>query len=181
MERPENLETITFGAGCFWCTEAFFERIEGVTNVRSGYLGGHVLNPTYKQVCTGLTGHNEVSEVKFDPEVITLSELLNIFWDVHDPTTLNRQGGDVGTQYRSGIYFSNDEQKVVAEKSKLAAQSKFKDPIVTEILPTSLFYEAEDYHQDYFKNNPNQPYCRMINTKIKKFDANRAKDATKDR
>ena len=175
MEKSEKLETIMFGMGCFWCTEAFFERIEGVADVRSGYMGGHVLNPTYKQVCTGLTGHNEVSEVKFDPSVISLEELLGIFWEMHDPTTLNRQGNDVGTQYRSGIYFTNDEQKAIAEKSKTAAQPKFKNPIVTEILPTSTFYEAEDYHQDYFKNNPNAPYCRMISYKIQQYDAKKGR------
>ena len=179
MEKSEKLETITFGMGCFWCTEAFFERIDGVSDVRSGYMGGHILNPTYKQVCTGLTGHNEVSEVKYDPSVISLNELLDIFWQMHDPTTLNRQGNDVGTQYRSGIYFTNAKDKEIAVKSKAAAQPNFKDPIVTEILPATLFYEAEDYHQDYYKNNPNAPYCSMIASKIRKFDAKQSKDGTK--
>jgi peptide-methionine (S)-S-oxide reductase len=152
----------TFGGGCFWCTEAVFERLDGVKSVVSGYEGGQVSHPTYKQVCSGDTGHAEVIRIEFDPDQITFKDLLDVFWQAHDPTTLNRQGNDAGTQYRSVIYFHNDTQKAEAEQSKLSAAGQFKKPIVTEIAQTSTFYPAEDYHQDYFRNNPNVPYCAFV-------------------
>lgn len=169
---PE-LETITFGAGCFWCVEAVLLRVKGVDTVVSGYMGGSVPNPTYQQVCTGLTGHAEVVEVKFDPKILPLDKLLDIFWQLHDPTTLNRQGHDVGTQYRSAIYYYTDEQRDAAEKSKEKwnESGKLKDPIVTEITKADVFYAAEDYHQDYFNKNPRNPYCRAnIIPKLRKLD-----------
>jgi peptide-methionine (S)-S-oxide reductase len=170
----KKLETATFGTGCFWCTEAIFERLDGVEKVISGYSGGHIKNPSYKEVCTGTTGHAEVIRIYFDPEVISYEELLDVFWQTHDPTTLNRQGNDVGTQYRSVIFYHNEEQKKIAEKSKqeMDHSGTFADPIVTEISPLINFYEAENYHQDYFENNPNQPYCSVIIApKVKKFKA----------
>jgi peptide-methionine (S)-S-oxide reductase len=169
-----NLEIATFGAGCFWCTEAVYERLNGVEKVISGYSGGHVKNPSYKEVCTGTTGHAEVTQVYFNPEIISYEELLDVFWQTHDPTTLNRQGNDIGTQYRSVIFYSNERQKKASEESKrnIDMSGTFKDRVVTEISPLINFYEAEDYHQDYFKNNPNQPYCSVIIApKIKKFTA----------
>lgn len=169
---PE-LETITFGAGCFWCIEAVLLKVKGVDSVVSGYMGGEVVNPTYEQVCTGLTGHAEVVEVKFDPKVISFDELLEVFWQLHDPTTLNRQGHDVGTQYRSAIFYHTDEQRDAAEKSKKKwdESGKFRDPIVTEITRATVFYPAEDYHQNYFAKNPRNPYCRAnIIPKLKKLD-----------
>jgi peptide-methionine (S)-S-oxide reductase len=173
-QNKEKLEIATFGAGCFWCTEAVFERLEGVEKVISGYSGGHVKNPSYKEVCNGTTGHAEVTQVYFDPEIISFSELLDVFWHTHDPTTLNRQGNDSGTQYRSVIFYHDNNQKLIAEESKLKMEKSgtYKDPIVTEISPLINFYEAEDYHQDYFNNNPDQPYCSVvISPKIKKFTA----------
>jgi peptide-methionine (S)-S-oxide reductase len=167
-----NLEKATFGAGCFWCVEAVFQQLQGVQRVVSGYAGGSVENPTYKQVCTGSTGHAEVVQLTFDPEVISFEELLYVFWRVHDPTTLNRQGPDVGTQYRSAIFYHDEEQKAVAEKSRQEtdASGLWPDPIVTEIVPFRNFYEAEAYHQDYYQENPNQLYCRMvIDPKVRKF------------
>ncbi|MEZ5324421.1 MAG: peptide-methionine (S)-S-oxide reductase MsrA [Verrucomicrobiales bacterium] len=167
-----KLETITLGAGCFWCTEAILERVKGVDTVESGYSNGDVENPTYKQVCTGRTGHAEVVQVKFDPKVLPLEKLLDIFFDLHDPTTLNRQGADRGTQYRSGIYYSTEEQKKVAiEVTKRWNESgHYKDPIVTEIVKAGTFYPAEDYHQDFFKNQPNYGYCQVvIMPKLKKL------------
>ena len=160
--RMEGLEKATLGAGCFWCVEAVFERLDGVQSVVSGYAGGIKPNPTYEEVCSGETGHAEVAQITFDPAKISYVQILNIFWQSHDPTTLNRQGGDRGTQYRSVIFYHGEQQKAIAEKSKLSAQKLFADPIVTEIQPLSTFYAAENYHQDYFRNNPNAPYCRMV-------------------
>lgn len=166
-----NLDTAVFGMGCFWCTEAVFEELKGVQTVESGYSGGTVENPSYKQVCTGETGHAEVTRIIFDPSVITYDQLLQVFWTTHDPTTLNRQGADVGTQYRSVIFYLNDKQKEAAEKSKKdVAPQVWDKPIVTEISPLSKFYMAEDYHQDYYDNNQNQSYCQYVITpKVDKF------------
>lgn len=155
-------EYATLGGGCFWCLEAVFERVPGVKSVVSGYAGGHTENPTYKAVCGGDTGHAEVVQIQFDPRAITYEQVLDLFWQAHDPTTLNRQGPDVGTQYRSVIYYHDESQRVAAEKSKAAAGKQFARPIVTEIHALPRFYRAEGYHQDYYRNNPNQPYCRMI-------------------
>jgi peptide-methionine (S)-S-oxide reductase len=154
----------TLGAGCFWCVEAVFERISGVVSVVPGYAGGHTGNPTYKEVCSGETGHAEVAQIEFDPQVVSYPEILAVFWKSHDPTTLNRQGGDVGTQYRSAIFYHDEAQKAAAEKSKADAQASgtFSDPIVTEIVPLTQFYKAENYHQDYYDNNRNAPYCQMV-------------------
>jgi len=169
----KNYEFATFGAGCFWCVEAVFERLDGVRSVVSGYEGGSVDDPTYEEVCTGETGHAEVCRIEYDPSVITFTELLEVFWKTHDPTTLNRQGADVGTQYRSVIFYHNDEQKKLAEeyKKKLDESGAFDKPIVTEISPTVYFFEAEKYHQNYFENNPGQGYCSfVIAPKIRKFE-----------
>lgn len=159
-----TIETATFGAGCFWCVEAVLEMLKGVESVESGYCNGQVPNPTYDEVCTGDTGHAEVVRVKFDPSVITFAELLEVFWSSHDPTTLNRQGADVGTQYRSGVYTHSEEQKKQAEayRDKLDASGAFSRPIVTEITPAGKFYSAEGYHQDYFEQNGRAPYCRRV-------------------
>ena len=162
MSENENCEIADFGAGCFWCVEAVFERLDGVQSVVSGYEGGENENPTYKQVCNGDTGHAEVVRITFDPEVISFEELLNLFWKMHDPTTLNSQGADHGTQYRSVIFYQSHEQRDAAEKSKAEAASSFADPVVTEISPASEFYEAEDYHQDYFRLNPQASYCSFV-------------------
>ncbi|MBK1858446.1 peptide-methionine (S)-S-oxide reductase MsrA [Cerasicoccus arenae] len=162
--EPANLSVATFGAGCFWCTEAVMQRLPGVHRVESGYMGGVVPNPTYKEVSTGTTEHAEVIQVHYDPSVITYDQLLAMFWKLHDPTQLNRQGADVGTQYRSAIFYHSDEQKEAALKSKTAAQKKFEDMIVTEITPASEFYVAEDYHQDYYEQNKNAGYCRFVIT-----------------
>jgi len=173
MISENKLETATFGSGCFWCTEAIFDRVEGVKSVTSGYAGGSVANPTYKQVCTGSTGHAEVIQLTYNPNEISYDELLEIFWKTHDPTTLNRQGADVGTQYRSVIFYHNEEQKKKAEKYKeeLDKAGIWKDPIVTQIVPFTNFYEAEDYHQEYYENNPNQSYCSLVITpKVEKFE-----------
>lgn len=173
IEQNKNVETATFGGGCFWCVEAVFERLKGVESAVSGYSGGNVANPSYKEVCTGLTGHAEVVQITFDPDVISYDELLEVFWKTHDPTTLNRQGADVGTQYRSVIFYHNDKQKELAEsyKEKLDAAGAFLDPIVTEIVPFEEFYKAEDYHQEYYDLNSNQPYCRFVITpKIDKLE-----------
>lgn len=165
-------ETAVFASGCFWCTEAVFEHVPGVKKVTSGYTGGHVANPTYKQVCNGDTGHAEATRIEFDPAVVSYAHLLEIFFESHDPTTLNRQGADEGTQYRSAIFYTNDAQKAAAEAGKKAAQKDFDDPIVTEIAPLGKFYEAEDYHQDYFKNNPHAGYCSfVIKPKVKKLQS----------
>lgn len=159
-------ETITVGAGCFWCVEAVFQRIEGVESAVSGYMGGHKQDPTYKEVCTGETGHAEVVQITYDPKVVSLEKILDVFWIAHDPTTLNRQGADVGTQYRSAIFYADEAQKEAAEKSKAAADAsgKFRDPIVTEITPASTFYPAEDYHQEFYELNKTYPYCRAVIT-----------------
>jgi peptide-methionine (S)-S-oxide reductase len=171
--EDKKLETATFGSGCFWCTEAVFQRIKGVEKVVSGYTGGRTKNPTYEQVCTGTTGHAEVIQVQFDPAVVSYAELLEAFWKTHDPTTLNRQGADVGTQYRSVIFFHSPEQKAEAEKykTKLDEAGAFDRKIVTEISPAQVFYAAEDYHQNYFNDNPGQGYCRaVIAPKLEKFE-----------
>ena len=170
--KMREAETITLGAGCFWCIEAVLERFEGVESIVSGYMGGTTKKPTYEQVCTGLTGHAEVVQVRFDPEKLPLDKLLDVFFLMHDPTTLNRQGPDVGTQYRSAIFYHNDAQREIAEKSKQkwSQSGKIRDPIVTEITPASEFYPAEEYHQDYFARNPRNPYCRAnILPKFKKM------------
>ena len=167
---PAENETIVLGAGCFWCVEAVYERIDGVIDVEAGYANGHTEHPTYKEVCTGNTGFAEVAKVTFDPQLVKLSEIFDTFWLAHDPTTLNRQGADVGTQYRSGIYYSSEEQKTKAEKSLTNAQSAFDNNIVTEIQPLQKYTVAEDYHQDYYNNNKNAPYCSYIITpKLKKL------------
>jgi peptide-methionine (S)-S-oxide reductase len=158
----EGLQKATFGAGCFWCVEAVFERLDGVQSVVAGYAGGSKANPTYEEVCSGLTGHAEVAQITFDPKKISYARLLEVFWEAHDPTTMNRQGADVGNQYRSVIFYSNDEQRKTAEQSKQEAQKSYQDPVVTDIKPLIDFYVAENYHQDYFRNNPNAPYCRFV-------------------
>ncbi len=157
-------DTIVLGGGCFWCVEAVLKPLRGVERVVSGYANGRVKNPTYREVCTGLTGHAEVVEVTFDPDAISLRDLLTVFFATHDPTTLNRQGADRGTQYRSGVYYSTDAQRETAEAvvADLTAQGVFDDPIVTEVEPLDTFYPAEDYHQDYFERNPAQPYCAAV-------------------
>jgi peptide-methionine (S)-S-oxide reductase len=167
-----NLKKATLGGGCFWCVEAVFQDLKGVVKVVSGYAGGEVENPTYKQVCTGTTGHAEVVQITYDPDLISFEELLEVFWRTHDPTTLNRQGADVGPQYRSIILYHDDEQKAVAERSKQEtdAANLWPNPIVTEIAPLDRFYPAEGYHQDFYRQNPVQPYCQMvINPKLQKF------------
>lgn len=162
-EVPEGYEQITLGAGCFWCVEAVYNRIDGVKSAVSGYMGGKTKNPTYEQVCTGSTGHAEVVHITYDPKKVSTEEILDWFWQLHDPTTLNRQGNDVGTQYRSAIYYYSDKQKEVAEKSLAAAQKNFSDKIVTEITKASELYPAEVYHQDYYRLNKNSNgYCRMV-------------------
>ena len=168
----KKLETATFGGGCFWCVEAVFQDLKGVEQVVSGYSGGSVENPSYQAVCTGATGHAEVVQITYDPEIISYEELLYVFWRTHDPTTLNRQGADVGPQYRSVIFYHNDEQQAIAQKSKQEtdASGLWRNPIVTEISPLRNFYPAENYHQDYFRQNPYQPYCQMvIDPKVRKF------------
>ena len=171
-DRPVKTETATLGGGCFWCVEAVYERLPGILSVTSGYAGGKTDNPTYEDVCTGKTGHAEVVRIEFDPEKITYGKIIDLFWDAHDPTTLNRQGADTGTQYRSIILAENDEQARIAKESKERAQAKFKDPIVTEIVPLEKFYPAEDYHQDFSRNNPMHPYnMAVIGPKLRKLDA----------
>ncbi len=167
-----DLAVATFGNGCFWCTEAIFQQLKGVESVYPGYTGGSVKNPSYREVCTGTTGHAEAIQIKYDPSVINYRELLDIFFYTHDPTTLNRQGNDVGTQYRSAIFYHNEEQKAAAEEiiSQLTAEKVYDDPIVTEVTPMDVFYMAEDYHKNYYLNNKNQGYCRaVINPKLDKF------------
>jgi peptide-methionine (S)-S-oxide reductase len=193
MLDSDNFKKATFGSGCFWCTEAVFERVEGVHSVVSGYAGGDIENPTYEQICSGSTGHAEVTQITYDPGITTYDELLQIFWRTHDPTTLNRQGNDVGSQYRSVIFSHDDEQKHLAERYKedlnasgawkdpivteivpltvFYKSGAWKDPIVTEIVPLTVFYKAEDYHQNYYENNPNQGYCAfIIAPKLEKFE-----------
>jgi len=162
MTSTNSQEVATFGGGCFWCTEAVFQMLPGVKSVVSGYAGGSKENPTYKEVCSGTTGHAEVIQVTYDPKVVSYEKLLETFWEAHDPTTLNRQGADVGTQYRSIILFHDEAQRVAAEKSKAEAQKLFGKAIVTEIVPLKRFYPAEGYHQDYYRNNSTQPYCSIV-------------------
>ncbi len=171
ISQLTNEEIAIFGAGCFWCIETQIEELKGVKSVESGYSGGEVKNPSYKDICTGLSGHAEVAKITFDPSIISFQELLEVFWTIHDPTTLNQQGADIGTQYRSVIFYTSEEQKIIAEKSKLdLAPQIWENPIVTEITALDVFYKAEEYHQDYYKSNPNQGYCRaVINPKLSKF------------
>jgi peptide-methionine (S)-S-oxide reductase len=169
---PPGKEIATLGGGCFWCLEAVFDGLQGVDSVESGYTGGKVVNPTYDQVCDGNTGHAEVVRVTFDPNVVSFRELLEIFFAIHDPTTLNRQGNDAGTQYRSAIYYHSPAQKAAAEEliAELTREKAFDDPIVTEVTPAATLYVAEDYHQRYFENNPAQPYCQfVVAPKVAKF------------
>jgi len=172
-EPGKKLEKATFGEGCFWCTEAVFQRLKGVQSVVSGYSGGQVAHPTYEQVCTGATGHAESVQITFDPQQVSYAELLKVFWKTHDPTTLNRQGNDHGTQYRSVIFYHNDQQRKLAEESKrrLDASAALGGPIVTQIVPYKEFFPAEDYHQDYFNLHGRQPYCTtVIRPKVEKFE-----------
>jgi peptide-methionine (S)-S-oxide reductase len=165
-------DTATFAAGCFWCVEAIFQDLKGVLSVTSGYTGGKIKNPSYREVCAGITGHAEACQIIYDPKIITYDELLEAFWASHDPTTLNRQGADQGTQYRSAIFYHNEQQKQLAEayKSKLNTEKAFEKPVVTEISPAGAFYKAEDYHQNYFNENGNAPYCTfVIVPKLEKF------------
>lgn len=174
----QDYQKATFAGGCFWCIEAVFNQVNGVVSAISGYTGGKTENPTYRDVSYNETGHAEAVEVTFDPSIITYEELLEIFWHIHNPTTLNRQGADVGTQYRSAIFYHSEEQKQQAEasKAKIEAEKLYSDPIVTEIVPAPKFYVAEDYHQEYFKKNPNQGYCQVvISPKMGKFRAEFAK------
>lgn len=162
-EEPKTSRVIV-GGGCFWCVEAVYQTVPGILSATSGYAGGKVPNPTYEQVCTGRTGHAEVVQIEFDPARISYEQVIDLFWKAHDPTTLNRQGADVGTQYRSIILYENEEQKAAAEKSKAAAQAQFKSPIVTEIVPLQAFYPAETYHQDFYDKNPDYPYSQAVIT-----------------
>ncbi len=170
--NTNKMDTITFGAGCFWCVEAVYQRLKGVHSVTSGYMGGKLKNPTYREVCSGLTGHAEVCQITYDPKVISFETLLEVFWQTHDPTTLNRQGADVGTQYRSAVFAHSDEQLLQAQewKSKLNDKQVFPNPIVTQIEKATDFYPAEDYHQDYYNQNGTEPYCQIvIKPKMDKF------------
>jgi peptide-methionine (S)-S-oxide reductase len=162
MSGTANTEIADLGGGCFWCMEAVFERLPGVVSVKSGFAGGTTENPSYHDVCTETTGHAEVTQIEFDPAKISYAKLLEVFWQAHDPTTLNRQGADEGTSYRSIILYRDEKQKLIAEKSKLEAQANFRNPIVTEIVPLKKFYLAEDYHQEYFDNNSGQAYCQVV-------------------
>ena len=162
MNTTNKTEIADLGGGCFWCMEAVFERLPGVISVTSGFAGGTTENPTYREVCSETTGHAEVTEIEFDPAKISYDQLLNVFWQAHDPTTLNRQGADEGTSYRSIILYRDQKQQLLAEKSKLEAQKNFSSPIVTEIAPLKKFYKAEDYHQEYYDNNSNAPYCQVV-------------------
>jgi len=167
-----KLETAYLGAGCFWCVEAVFDQLKGVHQVDSGYMGGELKDPSYKEVCSGTTGHAEIARIEFDSSIISFQELLEVFWSTHDPTTLNRQGADVGTQYRSVIFYTNQEQKELAEKSKQTVDESdlYANPIVTEISESEEFYIAENYHHDYLKNNPDNGYCQMVvRPKVDKF------------
>ena len=172
MDNPGTWKRITLGAGCFWCVEAIFEQVEGIRNVRSGYMGGTLRNPGYREVCTGKTGHAEVVDLEYQPKVIALRDLLEIFFGTHDPTTLNRQGADVGTQYRSAIFYYEEEQARIAQEliQRLQAEKIYQDPIVTEVKPATEFYVAENYHQEYFRLHGEEPYCRMmVRPKVEKF------------
>ena len=174
MSQSNKNEVAILGAGCFWCVEAVFEELQGVVSVESGYIGGTVENPTYKQICTGNTGHAEVARVTFNPEILTFKEVLEVFWKTHDPTTLNRQGADVGTQYRSAVFYLSESQKEEAEhyKQRLNESGAYAAPIITEITKAGKYYPAENYHQDYFLQNPDQGYCRyVIQPKLEKFRA----------
>lgn len=167
-----NLQTATLAGGCFWCLEAVYDELKGVHSVESGYAGGQVDNPSYREVCTGTTGHAEVVQIRFDPSIISYRDLLNVFFTIHDPTTLNRQGADIGTQYRSAIFYHDEEQKKIAEETikDLNAQKVWDNPIVTEVTKFEKFFQAEDYHQEYFANNPYQPYCQVVVApKVAKF------------
>ncbi|MCX8490241.1 MAG: peptide-methionine (S)-S-oxide reductase MsrA [Cyclobacteriaceae bacterium] len=167
-----QLELATFGAGCFWCTEAVFQNVKGVSKVVSGYAGGKIKNPTYREICTGTTGHAEVAQISFDPSKVSFEGLLEVFWNTHDPTTLNKQGADEGTQYRSVVFYHNDDQRQAATdyKKQLEASKIFKNPIVTEISALPDYYPAENYHQNYFDLNPNQSYCQyVVRPKVEKF------------
>ena len=167
---PMNTKEIVLGGGCFWCVEAVYELIEGVVSVESGYAGGKVPNPTYREVTSGLTGHAEVVKITYDPDKISFEQLVDEFWHVHDPTTLNQQGNDKGTQYRSVIYYQNDEEKAIIDVSLLRGQQLWPNPIVTEVLPMPIYYPGEAYHQDYFRNNPSQGYCvYVVEPKVAKF------------
>jgi peptide-methionine (S)-S-oxide reductase len=172
INSTDTIETATFGNGCFWCTEAVFAQLNGVISVESGYSGGQMINPDYKSVCTGTTGHAECLQIKYNPNIISFTDLLEVFWKTHDPTTLNRQGGDVGTQYRSVIFYHNDMQKQESEayKFQLDQSIVYNNPIVTEISAAEIFYPAEKYHQDYFANNGSNPYCQLVvRPKVEKF------------
>ncbi|UTW66976.1 peptide-methionine (S)-S-oxide reductase MsrA [bacterium SCSIO 12643] len=171
MEKGKN-EIAILGAGCFWCIETIFQQLNGVESVQSGYSGGHVKNPSYKEVCNGTTGHAEVARINFNPEVVSFTEILEVFWKVHDPTTLNRQGGDIGTQYRSAVFYTSETQKELAEKykTKLDQSGVYANPIVTEITAFDVFYPAEDYHNDYYNLHGDEQYCRLvIQPKVEKF------------
>jgi peptide-methionine (S)-S-oxide reductase len=173
ISTRSNMDTITFGSGCFWCTEAIFQQVKGVEQVISGYSGGHVVNPTYEQICEKNTGHAEVCQLVYDPSVVSIPELLEVFWQTHDPTTLNRQGNDVGPQYRSVIFYHSEAQRELAEayKKDLDASGAFPRPIVTTVEPFKNFYRAEEYHQNYYRNNPSQAYCYfVIRPKLEKFE-----------
>ncbi len=175
INKTHNMNTkiATLGSGCFWCSEAIFSRLEGIENVEPGFSGGHLKNPSYKEVVTGETGHAEVAQITYNPDIISFSTLLEVFWKTHDPTTLNRQGGDVGTQYRSVIFFHDDEQESLAKEYMAALNSEkiWDNPIITEIAPFEKFYPAEDYHSDYYKNNPTNSYCNFVVTpKVEKFE-----------
>jgi len=172
MEANTGLETATLGAGCFWCVEAVFDDLKGVKDVVSGYSGGHTKNPTYREVCSETTGHAEVVNIKFDPNEISFADVLRVFFTVHDPTTLNRQGNDIGSSYRSAIFYHSPEQKQTAEEiiKEITAEGIYDNPIVTEVTAATEFYSAEDYHQEYFANNPDQPYCAaVVAPKVRKF------------
>jgi peptide-methionine (S)-S-oxide reductase len=172
-DTNKGIDTATFGAGCFWCVEAVFQRLEGVQSIKSGYSGGFVKNPSYKEVCSGSTGHAEVCQITFDPSKISYDELLEVFWKTHDPTTMNRQGNDVGTQYRSVIFYHNEEQRAKAEKYKKEINDAhaYPDPVITEIKPYTNYYAAEDYHQNYYNQNGSQGYCQyVIQPKVEKFE-----------
>jgi len=167
----EKIKSIIIGGGCFWCTEAMFKRLNGIISAENGYSGGHMLNPTYEQVCSGTTGHAEVIKIEYDCERISLHEIIDIHFKTHDPTTMNRQGADTGTQYRSIIFYNNEDEKQIIQNCLKESQVNFDKPIVTEVKPVSEFYKAEDYHQNYFRNNPEQSYCNaVISPKIKKFE-----------
>ncbi len=172
MSATENLDTATLAGGCFWCIEAIFQQVDGVVTAKSGYMGGGIANPTYREVCSGLTGHAEVVQIIYDPQKVSFAKLLEVFFTVHNPTSLNRQGADIGTQYRSAIFYHSEEQKSVAETiiAKLNSSGTWSDPIVTEVTAAQPFYVAEDYHQNYFNDNKRQPYCQVvILPKMEKF------------